>query len=127
MRASLVFLAALAVGVAGCGGSSSTPSSPTSPSSPAPTSSGSGVTIVAGASTRTTTAYNPNPITVSRGGTVTWVNNDNTTHTSAADGGAFNSGNIAPGGSFSQTFQSAGSFTYHCAIHPNMVGTVTVQ
>lgn len=56
-----------------------------------------------------------------------FVNNDNTTHTSAADGGAWNSGNIAPGASFSQTFQTAGSFTYHCAIHPNMVGTVTVQ
>ena len=127
MRTSLILLATLAVGLAGCGGSSSTPSSPTSPSSPSPTPLGSGVTIVAGASTRTTTAYNPNPISVSRGDTVTWVNNDTTTHTSSADGGAFNSGSIAPGASFSQTFQTAGSFTYHCAIHPNMVGSVTVQ
>jgi plastocyanin len=25
------------------------------------------------------------------------------------------------------TFQSAGTFPYHCTIHPNMIGTVTVQ
>jgi plastocyanin len=125
MRTSLVFLAALAIGVASCGGYSS-PSSPSNPS-PTPAPSGPGVSITAGASTRTTTAYNPNPITVSRGDTVTWVNTDNVTHTSTADGNAFSSGNIAPGGSFRQTFQTAGSFTYHCAIHPNMVGTVTVQ
>ena len=34
---------------------------------------------------------------------------------------------IAPGASFSKTFTSAGSFPYHCTIHPGMVGTVTVQ
>lgn len=75
----------------------------------------------------TTTAYNPNPIMVAVGGTVTWKNNDSISHTSTADGGAFDSGILGPGASFSKTFQAAGSFTYHCGIHPNMVGTVTVQ
>jgi plastocyanin len=75
----------------------------------------------------TTTAYTPNPITVSVGGTVTWTNNDSTSHTSTANGGAWNSGSMAPGGKFSITFSSAGSFPYHCSIHPGMVGTVTVQ
>ena len=42
-----------------------------------------------GASTMTTTAFNPNPITVSVGGTVTWTNNDSTSHTSTANGGAW--------------------------------------
>ena len=37
----------------------------------------------------TTTAYTPNPITVAVGGTVTWTNNDSTTHTSTANGGAW--------------------------------------
>jgi len=75
----------------------------------------------------TTTAYAPNPIAVTVGGTVTWTNNDTVTHTSTADGGAWNSSSIAPGGTFSRTFSSAGTFQYHCTIHPGMVGTVTVQ
>jgi plastocyanin len=49
---------------------------------------GSSVSIVVGASLPTSTAYAPNPIIISNGGTVTWTNNDNTTHTSVADGGA---------------------------------------
>jgi plastocyanin len=72
----------------------------------------------------TTTAYAPNPIAVPVGGTVTWTNNDSTTHTSSANGGAWNSGSIAPGGQFSMTFSSAGTFP---SIHPGMVGTITVQ
>jgi plastocyanin len=55
------------------------------------------------------------------------MNNDNLAHTSTADGGAWNSGTIQPGGQFTFTFQSAGTFTYHCSIHPGMVATVTVQ
>jgi plastocyanin len=58
---------------------------------------------------------------------VTWTNRDVIAHTSTADGGAWNSGTIAAGGTFSRTFTSAGSFPYHCAIHPGMIGTVTVQ
>jgi plastocyanin len=100
-----------------------------SPPAPSPTTSGSSIaaSIVVGASTMTTTAYAPNPIAVSVGGTVTWTNNDSTTHTSTANGGAWNSGSIAPGGRFSMTFPSAGTFPYHCSIHPGMIGTVNVQ
>jgi plastocyanin len=74
-----------------------------------------------------TTAYAPNPIAVAVGGTVTWTNNDSTTHTSTGNGGTWDSGAIAPGGNFSRTFSSAGTFPYHCTFHPGMVGTVTVQ
>jgi plastocyanin len=75
----------------------------------------------------TTTAYAPNPIVVSAGGTVTWTNNDTTGHTATANDGSWNSGAIAPGGKFSRTFASAGTFAYHCTFHPGMIGTVTVQ
>jgi plastocyanin len=112
--ASMILMSSV---VAACG--SSTPSSPTP--------SGMSVSIVAGASTLTTTAYAPNPIVVPVGGTVSWMNNDTTTHTSTANGGTFSSGSIAPGATFSTTFAAAGSFPYHCTIHPGMVGTVTVQ
>jgi plastocyanin len=75
----------------------------------------------------TTTAYAPNPIAVAVGGTVTWTNNDTATHTSTANGADWNSGPIAPGRAFSRTLSAAGTFPYHCAIHPGMVGTVMVQ
>lgn len=105
----------------GCGSSS------TSPSNTPPASGGTPVSIVSGASVRTTTAYSPNPISVAVGGSITWMNNDSTTHTSTADNGAWDSGTIGPGATFTRTFPTAGSFTYHCSIHPNMVATVTVQ
>jgi hypothetical protein len=44
-----------------------------------------------------------------------------------ADDGSFDSGTLNPGASFSQTFSTAGTFTYHCAIHPRMTGTIVVS
>ena len=75
-------------------------------------------------------AYSPNPITVAPGTTVTVTNNDGVAHTWTADGGAFDSGSIAPGASYSFTFTGSGTFAYHCSIHyplyQSMHGTVTV-
>jgi plastocyanin len=115
------------ISCAGCGSSYSNPSNPTPTPTPTPTGTGTQVTIASGASTRTTTAYAPNPVTVAVGGAVTWVNSDTIAHTSTGDNNAWNSGSIAAGGMFTRTFSSAGTFTYHCTIHPGMVGTVTVQ
>jgi plastocyanin len=114
------FILAAAVLMTSCGGYSS----PTTPSSD--NNNGTPVTIVAGAERLTTTAYSPNPLTVSSGTTVTWTNRDSTTHTATSDSGAF-SGNIAPNGQYSFTFQNKGTFTYHCSFHPNMVASVVVQ
>ncbi len=119
-----MFLAVAALATAvGCG-SSYSPSAPTTGNGGG---SGTPVSIVNGARTMTTTAYAPNPVNISVGGSVTWMNNDSTTHTSTADGGAWSSGSIAPGASYTKTFSSAGTFTYHCTIHPGMVGTVVVK
>lgn len=107
----------------GCGSSSySTPSGPTQ------MPSGTTVSIVAGARTLTTTAYSPNPLSVSVGTTVTWVNNDTTSHTATSNtAGIFDTGTIAPGGQVSRQFTSAGSFPYHCTFHPGMIATINVQ
>ena len=91
------------------------------------TTNGTPVSIVRGATVLTTTAYSPNPITVAVGATITWTNNDTTSHTSTGVNAVWDSGSIAPGASFSRTFPTAGTFSYLCTIHPNMVGTVTVQ
>jgi plastocyanin len=111
--------------LAGCGGSSTpAPTSPSQPSSPAVTT----VTIPNGARTLGAGAFVPNPVTVSLGTTVTWSNTDAaSSHDVVADSGAFNSGLFGNGANFSFTFQSRGTFTYHCSIHPGMVGTVVVQ
>ena len=127
-RFSVILLVMIMIGAAGCGGgSSSTPTSPsTTTTDPAPAGSTT-VTSPAGASSQTTGAYAPNPLTVPVGTVVSFLNSDTTTHTSTADGGAWNSQNIAPGQRFNVTLGTAGRFTYHCTIHPNMIGTITVQ
>lgn len=74
--------------------------------------------------------FTPSQITVAKGGTVTWTNNDSTTHTVVDDlsnvGGPA-SGDIPPGGTYSFTFTKSGSFQYHCTIHPSMRGTIVVK
>jgi plastocyanin len=115
--------------IAGCGGSYSSPSptpTPTPTPTPAP-SGGSTVTIPVGARNLTTTAYSPNPLTVAVGTAVTFVNNDTIAHTATANNGAFDTGNLAAGSSKSVTMGTAGSFPYHCTVHPGMVATLTVQ
>ena len=74
-------------------------------------------------------AFDPPNITVAPGTTVTWVNNDQAPHTVTATdpAGAFDSGTLQPGQSFSFTFTQPGTtYAYYCAIHPSMTGTVTV-
>jgi plastocyanin len=78
------------------------------------------------------TAFTPANRAISIGTTLTWKNQDNFAHTvtSGTPGnpsGLFDSGNLGSGGSFSYTFNSAGSFKYFCSIHPAMTGTITVQ
>src|SRR4051812_48848421 len=65
-------------------------------------------------------AFSPATLSITTGTTVTWVNNDGTTHTVTADDLSFSSGNIIPGQSFTHTFSNAGTATYHCSIHPMM-------
>ena len=72
-------------------------------------------------------AFAENTITIKVGDTVTWTNHDSATHTVAADDGSFKSGNLKNDASFSQTFDTAGTYTYHCGFHSSMTGTVTVE
>ena len=124
----LLAIAAVAATFA-CGGST-----PTNPNPPPPGTVG--VTIQ-------DFTFTPAAVTIKAGTTVRWTNNGPSTHTSVADGGAWNSGPISPpgggggygggsaAGTFDFTFMSAGTFGYHCSIHPpsmypGFTGTVTV-
>jgi plastocyanin len=120
---------ALMVAVA-CGSDYSTPPttpSPTPAPAPAPGGTTSAVIIQAGAEALANRAYAPADLTVDLGTTITWTNNDSVAHTSTSDAPGWNSGIIAPRATYSTTFQAAGTFAYHCSIHPGMVGRITVR
>jgi plastocyanin len=71
-------------------------------------------------------AFHPASVTVTAGDTIAWTNEDPASHTVTADDGSFDTGTLAKGTSGSHTFATAGTFAYHCTIHPTMTGTVTV-
>lgn len=70
--------------------------------------------------------YIPASITVSIGTKVIWTNNGPSLHTVTSDTNIFNSGNMGVGVKWNYTFNQAGSFPYHCALHPTMHGIVNV-
>jgi nitrite reductase (NO-forming) len=92
-----------------------------------------GVSIGPGSSTLTTDAFQPNPVQVSTGTTVTWTNEDAQPHTVMSGAtpptpdGKFDSGIMAPAATFDFTFTEAGEYPYFCLLHPNMVGSVSVS
>lgn len=93
----------------------------------------------------TNSGFSPQTTVVTTGTTVTWTNQDSTTHTVTGDGTVsqidaqgqivtlqalpadrFNSGTIAPGATFSHTFNNPGAYTYHSASQNNLAGAVIV-
>jgi len=140
MRALRFLLPPLLLGiVAGCSNSSTSPSNQNAPP-PTPNPS-SDIGVVLGASTKTTTAFSPNPKPIALGGatsvTIRWINEDitgsdyqtgsATAHQIMSDNSAFATSPVLGGnGTYSITLSAAGTYTYHCAIHPNMVGEIDI-
>ena len=105
-----------------------TPQSSTSGSEAKPTPSPTPPATESNAVTIANFAFSPADITVKKGTTVTWTNKDSTTHTvTESDGqkGPDNTG-LESGKTYSFTYDTVGTFKYHCTIHPSMTGTVTV-
>jgi plastocyanin len=74
--------------------------------------------------------YEPREATVPAGSTVTWTNTGDLPHTVTKDEGPgddFDSGTLAPGDTYEQTFDTAGTIDYVCTIHANQRGTVVVE
>ena len=71
-------------------------------------------------------SYDQETVTVKKGTTVTWTNDDSDEHSATADDGSFDTGLLGMGESGSVTFAEVGTYTYHCSTHPNMTGTVVV-
>lgn len=129
-------LLVIALPLAGCTGSGNTAGTTASVTTAATTTAAS--TTAASTTAASTTAastsvtiesflFNPESLTIKAGETVTWTNKDSVAHTITEDKGVFDSGSINSGATYSFTFKTAGTFSYHCTIHPSMTGTIIVQ
>jgi len=124
-RSTLALLAAAAVVAVSCGGSGGG-GSPTAPSNPGGGGGTGGqaatVTInITGQGGRL--AFSPNPATVNAGQLVVFKNNDTVAHRVTLDDGTVQTPEIPAGGTSAPVAMgTAGSKTYHCSIHPGMVG-----
>jgi plastocyanin len=74
-------------------------------------------------------AYVPPTVHVKAGQSVAWVNcePDATPHTATDDAGAYDSGSLITPEAYVRSFPAAGTFPYHCALHPFMKATVVVE
>jgi amicyanin len=70
--------------------------------------------------------FDPPTLTVKAGTTVTWVNADDIPHLVTQKDGKFHSSALDTNDKFSQTFSTAGTVEYYCAIHPKMTGKIVV-
>jgi plastocyanin len=124
-RLLIVAATCLTLVAAGCGGGGSSTSSSPAPASSTPASGGAKVEMK-------NIQFNPKSLTVSKGTTVTWTNEDSVNHDVAKTSGpgpnfASGNGNIGSGGTYKVTFNTAGTIQYRCTIHPGMDGTIVVK
>jgi plastocyanin len=130
-RSALAVAAVLTAVVAGCGTSSN--DSPATPATGAPPATGASPAPSGSAAGAADTvdiknfAFNPNAVTVAPGTTVTWKFDDSTDHTVVADDNSFASQPMGNGQTYTHTFATAGTLSYHCSIHPFMKAMVTVK
>lgn len=128
-----------AVALAACSGGATT--APTTaagteapPGTQAPAATTAGAAVCAD-STGTTTVeaavggFEWGPVSAKVGDVITWTNSDTAAHRVALDDGSCSmSGNIpGSGGKASLVFSVAGTYPFHCAIHPSMKGTITIS
>lgn len=115
---AVLSLAASAVLLLGCGSGGGTDQTSATPGG------GSGAKAV----TIKDYIYKPATITVPKGTTLTFTNQDSTAHTATSkESGVFESGPIETGKSARVTLGTSGTFTYYCLFHPFMKGTITVE
>jgi plastocyanin len=120
--------------LAACGGGS-TSSAPSAAASAAASAGGGGGGAACTASTGAGTvqvsikgfAFNPAQVTAKVGDVITFTNDDSTGHTATLDDGSCTTETIAAGAAGALSFTAAGSYPFHCKIHPTMTGTITVS
>ena len=124
MLRALGTVAAAILLLSACGGGAAAPSPTAAP--PSPTAAAPAEVTVQGFK------FAPQAVEVRAGTKVTWTNKDTAAHTTSSGTPGSKDGKwegqlTASGGTFSFTFAQAGTFTYFCAIHSSMTGTVVVK
>ncbi|MBU3906920.1 MAG: cupredoxin family copper-binding protein [Nanoarchaeota archaeon] len=72
--------------------------------------------------------FSPNILTIKVGDSVEWTNKDSASHTVTSDSrNELNSETLSGGESYSHTFNSAGTFSYHCSAHTSMKAKIIVE
>ena len=71
--------------------------------------------------------FKPATLTVPVGTTVTWISRDDEPHTVTSAEDVFASPGLDADETFSYTFSTPGTYTYHCKLHPHMTGTIIVK
>lgn len=122
---AFIVLLVLVCLAAGCSSGQSPPAtaSPATPAAATAAPAGNSISIK-------NFAFDPPALTVKAGSAVAWVNNDVSPHAIVSDPGSpvsFSSDTLSTGASFSFTFNTPGTYPYHCSIHPSMKGTIIVQ
>ena len=113
--------------LAACGGGTTTTPTPAATSQPTPTPT-STVVMVKIIEQSDKYAFSPATLSIKAGTQVVWTNTSDAAHTVTSDtAGVFGTtGNLNPNQTFMFTFTTAGTFPYHCNIHPYMKATITV-
>jgi len=71
-------------------------------------------------------AFRPKSLTISKGTKVRWVVREGT-HSTTSNTGLWDSGVLSQGEAFGRVFRKAGTFKYHCSVHPSVMrGVITV-
>jgi plastocyanin len=87
---------------------------------------GSDATVVTTSVTISNFAFDPTNISVSSGDIITFTNKDTVTHTITAYDGSFNQ-TVDAGQATEVKIIKAGTYDYHCSIHPSMKGSIVVK
>jgi plastocyanin len=128
VRGIAVLATTIVLAACGGGGTATAPGATTGPVGTtgvaAPCAESTAATVVAA-----TVAGNTwSPVSAAVGDVITWTNNDAVPHAVALDDGSCAmAGNIPGGGTRSLAFTVAGSFPFHCSVHPSMKGTITIS
>jgi plastocyanin len=97
------------------------------PTRPADATTGDTAALEAKAVKITDGAFESADLEVKVGTTVKWTNDGKKPHTVTSDKGDWGSGELANGQTFTATFTKAGTFDYHCKLHPDMKAKITVR
>ena len=72
-------------------------------------------------------AFNPSALTIPEGTTVIWTNKDYAPHDVISNTRVFASKRLSKDNTFERTFNTTGTYSYHCSFHPSMKGKIIVE